>query len=113
MQSLLSVGNIQQVKWYIAKLSQCKNDIVKNAYLQSVYWSETISWFLFRFDIYEELKILLRMKASTINIYRTRLKFGLAALAKYPIVSRVSTEITLVYLESLQRKLSVSLVSGP
>ena len=82
-------------------------------YIVFTYRKQPLLWVLFPFDIYEELKILLRMKASTINIYRTRLKFGLAALAKYPIVSRVSTEITLVYHESLQRKLSVSLVSGP
>ena len=76
-------------------------------YIVFTYRKQPLLWVLFPSDIYEELKILLRMEASTINIHHTRLKFGLAALVKYPIESRGSAEITVVYHESLQRKQSL------
>ena len=49
---------------------------------------KSLSSVLFHFDIYEELKILLRMEASKINENHTTLKFGLTALVKYRIESR-------------------------
>ena len=54
-----------------------------------------LSWVLFPFDIFEFKKIL-RIEAATIFIDHTRIKLGVTALVKYPIVSKGSAEIALV-----------------
>ena len=43
MQTRLDVENIHQVEKYISKMSQCEKNKDKNAYLECVYLTETVS----------------------------------------------------------------------
>ena len=70
-------------------------------YIVFTYRKQPLLWVLFPFDIYEELKILLRIEASTINIDHTRQTWT-DRLEKYHIERKGSAEITLLHHKSLR-----------